>query len=306
MPLRAASPSFTAGDKTRPAETPHDAVASRARLALGSVFTPTWMSSLLLAACFFLPLVRGCGENVVYPYEMYDDLHTPADFFGVQVYTWSYCFGLLTAAGVLLLVLSRNPLHYRSVWWGYALLIVATTIGIWFAVGKELQGDGEQAAANEIFSEYLWILAPTAILTAAVVVTYFNCRTWFAAALWLRLFLAVLATIWFALFLGDLLLGGRLSLAACIVLVFATLSERASGLRTLGVDPGKLRRSRGQRLASVPRRLPRWLSVALALLPILAALACIPFVLSADPPAAPPSSGQGAVNVQASPPGSEK
>ena len=216
-----------------------------------------------LFACLFLPLgmVGGCGAKTpLYPYKDWlVGIDSIAGFFGAQLFLWPYLFAILVTVGTLLILITRNPRHFRTLWAIYCIAVVTIVFGIWSFEGKEFRQRADSADWETWLSE-LWVLGPTVLLIALLLVTYMNCRTWFAAALWVQLALAILATGWFIfvvlLFGDDLLIGGKLSIGTSGVLVLATAWERAHGLHALGVRLPVRKADRCSSLAPAPRSGP--------------------------------------------------
>jgi hypothetical protein len=221
---------------------PGSARPGRWRLVFLSVYTPVWNSGVLLFVCLFLPLglVGGCGTKTpLYPYEDWVvGVRSASDFFKGQIAAWPYLFALLLVIGTWVILLTRDPRHFRTLWFTYALAITIIVLGMWTVESKEFRERGETAGPGAWLEE-LWFLIPTAVLIGLLLVTYLNCRTWFAAALWVQLALALLSTAWFIfvayMFTDDLLYGGKISIGCSGVLVLATAWERWRGLEELGV-----------------------------------------------------------------------
>jgi len=222
-----------ASDKGRP---------SRWRLLFLSAYTPAWNSGGLLFICLFLPLglVGGCGTKTpLYPYKDWVlEVGSVSDFFKGQITAWPYLFALLMVIGTWVILLTRDPRHFRTLWFTYAAAITIIVLGMWTVKSKEFRERGESAGPDAWIGE-IWFLIPTAVLIGLLLVTYLNCRTWFAAALWMQLALAVLSTAWFIfvafLFTDDLHYGGKISIGTSGVLILATAWERWCGLEELGV-----------------------------------------------------------------------
>jgi hypothetical protein len=206
-----------------------------------------------LAACLFLPLcllpscqIQGCGAPAtpppptpLSPYELYRGSESPRDlFFVTAVVQWPYFFGLLVCGATLFIAATGQARHFRALWFTFAGIIAVGSIGLWWHVGDELRHRENPPAGDRLW-EPVMVIGPTILFCLVLVVTYFNCRTWLAAATWVQLTLAAYGLVWFTLVdcAFPLLWGGRLSQAACLVLALATLVERRRAFKTLHVRP---------------------------------------------------------------------
>lgn len=220
----------------------HTAVASRWRLAFGAVFGPVWSSGAVLAVCMFLPIFmsQGCGtKHPEYPYEWFQEVHSTSEAFIIQFRIWPYLFGLLAAGGTLWIAIAQSPRHFRMLWTIYACMIIVVVLGLWCTLGKQFR-ENNRSPGIEAWMEQIWVLGPTTLLLATLFLTYRNCHTWFSAAMWVQLMLSVVALAWFIFVVcvvrDDLLIGGKLSIAASAVLLAGTAWERLHGLEALGVS----------------------------------------------------------------------
>jgi hypothetical protein len=198
----------------------------------------------------FLPicLVPGCNsKDPWYPCSQYVKLNSIDTFFDIQFFNWAYLFGLLAGLGALIVAWTHHPKHFRTLWGTYAISIVTVVLGMWSVEGKRWREQGLPVSFQQ-FADAGMLLVPTIALLATLIITYFNCRTWFAAALWVQLVLAALACAWFGwvafLFQGDLLIGGKVAIAASFALLISTVAERYRGLEVLGVHLPDRRRHR--------------------------------------------------------------
>ncbi len=205
-----------------------------------------------MAVCLFLPLclipscqIQGCQTTPappptpLSPYELYEGVESPRElFFVTAFFQWPYFFGLLVCGATLFIATTGQPQHFRALWFGFAGVIAVGSIGLWWHVGSDLR-DQKNAQPLDMLWGILIVVVPTVLFCLVLVVTYFNCRTWLAAATWVQLTLAAYGLAWFTLvdYMFPLLWGGRLSQAACLALALATLVERRRAFKTLGVHP---------------------------------------------------------------------
>lgn len=229
--------------------------ASRCRLLLASPLTPTWISGLTLFACLFLPLclIPGCqnAEPVaLHPLETALEIVADGSPVDAAWLVWAYPFGLLAAIGAIGIALSRNPHGYRIAWWAQAFMVIAVSAAVWTSIGVEIGVEREysssqpqpetnspgalEEADSEALLAALWLVVPTAVCCGLLVITYFNCRDWLAAVAVVQLGLAVTALAWFlAVRFGfgyTLLVGGKLSIAACAGLMVGAAWQWRAGL----------------------------------------------------------------------------
>ncbi len=209
-----------------------------------SLFTPSWSLGLLLFVSFLLPSYQGCNGHTVYVRNIVVECKfTPGDVLTALVLIWPFSFGLIVAVGTVALSLSCNPERARWLWWSYAGLILlyalqlcVVVVGFFaaLATGKaDYNWDWQDILGGACF----W--AGSAALIALLPITRRRCQNWFNAAMWLQLSLALLAALYVSLFLPaitfakGLLIGGKLSIAASVFLVLATLVARLDGYRVL-------------------------------------------------------------------------
>jgi hypothetical protein len=190
----------------------------------------------------FLPLcmVSGCNSKQPwYPYGMYTQWPSISDFFQGLLFNWPYLFGVVAGLGAFIVAWTGQARHFRLLWAGYTGAIVLSVLGMWSVMGRQWRERGVPASFAELAEEG-WLLVPTIVLLSVLLITYFNCRTWFSAALWVQLLLAALSCAWFGWvafeFGADLLIGGKIAIASSAGLFLGTVVERLVGLEELGIS----------------------------------------------------------------------
>ncbi len=208
-----------------------------------STFAPCWGSGLLLFFTFLMPLmlVPSCGNSPhrsFYPIDFYRGADSAAKSVLANAYTWPYWFGLTVAGGTLYVSIRSKPSAFRVLWLAYATLSSCTALTLWLAFGWELSS--YETLREVPWRDWIWMIAPTIVVPLLLVLTFFNCRTWLSAAMWMQLSLSVISLCWFAWLAAAvgrlLLIGGWLALLASATLFVGTIWERASALRALGIE----------------------------------------------------------------------
>ncbi len=217
------------------------------RQVFASLFTPSWSLGLLLALCLFLPSYRGCNNQVVYVAEaLVAEPSAPGEVYQSFLLTWPVLFGLVTFFGTLLLAATCDPQRASVLWWSYAALVfihVALLSTVLLVEGSH--GDSKAAWIwQEVSIAGAWLI-PTLGLPAVLHVTFRYCRSWFSAAMWMQLALALTAAACTTfvnpslVMAKDFLVGGALMIVASVGLIVSTVVQIFDGHRALTRKPSE-------------------------------------------------------------------
>ena len=226
--------------ETKSVREPTRADPSAGQQVFASLFTPGWMLGMLLAMCLLMPSYQGCNGNVVRLSEAFVlEQGTAEEVYVRYLLVWPTLYGLIVFAGTLRLAWSRDPQKASFLWWGFAGLIVSHTALLVVTVAVSVMKGDEWSW--DAFCDPLSLLWATASigLPALLLVTYRYCGSWYDAAVWVQLVLAVLAAVCTTYVIPALLLaksllyGGKLMICCSVGLIVATIVQRLDGHRAL-------------------------------------------------------------------------
>lgn len=217
------------------------------QLVFASLFTPTWNLSLLLFVCLFLPSYEGCNGETVYVADAVITRISDDAIYPRFLVVWPYLFGLIVTLGTISIARSGRPERARRLWWSLAGLVGVHSVLLVVVLTTEPPTSWSEWSTWD-WETILWAaywLGTTVILIALIPITGIFCRTWFNAAIWLQLALAVTAAICLSYFIPAIvfakkfLIGGRVAVACSVLLIVSTILERLDGHRALVRNRGE-------------------------------------------------------------------
>jgi phage FluMu protein Com len=249
------------------------AAVDRPSSLLRSVFGTQLGLAVLLFGCMFLPFSKGCSDQVNYPVEFVTRLASEDDReisrLSSLLPIWPFAFGLVHCLLLTRVVLTRRIKHCREVW--IALAVIGTVISSGYlldiqriakmmaadtASNESTDVDGstiDDQSVEEMDMSYVATLVLAVIshlffpllFFSAVILTYFNCRTWYSAVAWMMLLMSLWGSAWFVSpimplnILSSWLIGFWLSMSCLVCLALTSLwmirrSRQADYLHRLG------------------------------------------------------------------------
>lgn len=201
-----------------------------------SIFTANWTAALVLSACFFLPLAKGCSDNVIYPYAMVEEPISELATWNPAVWVvagahcfWlarPYLYGLLLAFALVtgLVIGGRSGLRWINRFLlGWSIAAVGALLILGGTVAWEHWREPKNLDAREVLSALLYhalIGVPPFIVLIVQVVLLRRGRLW-GAAIWSQIGWALLSALRFGVWIDprQALIGGKIALAASLALM---------------------------------------------------------------------------------------